>query len=199
MNDYIDKSGKAMLAAGLAYDNARSAEKMAQWEYVGDTNKAWKEGPYLSSPANKKKMDRSHPYCIKTSEEFGMIFRIVLGSNPPQKENGGVRIPLPPENDNNSRVEPVIAKLAIIEQFELFKEFLTNFDGPFNKKRCKDWRGKIDDESLDLIIKMIERRNELTHDSDCLLPSMKEAAGYFYHLKQLAMKLYEVTKISTYS
>lgn len=197
IEEYMDRSGKAMLAAGLTYDNARAAEKMADWHCVGDDNVAWKEGPFLSSGANKKQIDRSHPYCFKTSNEFGAIAGIVLGPNPPREENGGVLIPLPPRDRNESRVEPVIAKLAIIEQFELFKEFLITFDGPFNKQRCKDWRGKVDDESLDMIVELTNRRNELTHDSSYILPSMKEAVAYFYHLRQLAQTLHKASQLNT--
>lgn len=194
MNEYLDKSGKAMLAACLTYDNARAAEKMADWNCVGDDNKAWIEGPYLSAGANQKKIDRSHPYCFRTSHEFGVVAGIVIGPNPMKSANGGVQIPLPPKGIHESRVEPVISKLAIIEQFELFKEFLMKFDGPFNGKRCKAWVGRIDQEILDEVTKLTDRRNELTHDSSYELPSMKEAVRYFCQLRQLAPKLYESAK-----
>lgn len=180
-----------MLAACLTFDNARAAEKMADWHCVGEDNDAWKEGPYLSAAANQKQIDRSHPYCFKTSNEFGAVAGIVMGPNPKRSENGGAKIPLPPKGIHESRVEPVIAKLAIIEQFELFKEFLITFDGPFNKKRCKAWEGRILQEVLDVVGELTNRRNELTHDSDHELPSMKEAVAYFYQLRQLAPKLYE--------
>lgn len=191
MDDYLDKSGKAMLAACLTFDHARAAEKMADWHCVGEDNNAWKEGPYLSAGANQKQIDRSYPYCFRTSDEFGAVARIVMGPNPTKADNGGVKIPLPPKDMHESRVEPVISKLAIIEQFELFKEFLVTFDGPFNKKRCKAWEGRVDQEDLDLVSELTNRRNELTHDSVYELPSMKEAVAYFYHLRQLAPKLHE--------
>lgn len=194
MDDYLDKSGKAMLAACLTFDNARAAEKMADWHCVGEDNDAWKEGPYLSAGANQKQIDRSHPYCFRTSDEFGAVAGIVMGPNPKKSANGGVQIPLPPKDLHESRVEPVISKLAIIEQFELFKEFLVTFDGPFNKKQCQAWKGRIEDEVLDLVSQLTNRRNELTHDSDHELPSMKEAVAYFYQLRQLAPKLYEVAR-----
>lgn len=191
MNDYLEKSGKAMLAACLTYDNARAAEKMADWHCVGEENEAWKEGPYLSAGANQKQIDRSHPYCFKTSREFGVVAGIVMGPNPERSENGGVEIPLPPKDLHESRVEPVISKLAIIEQFELFKEFLMTFDGPYNKKRCDAWEGRVDQTILDKVRQLTNRRNELTHDSEYKLPSMKEAVEYFYNLRQIAPRLYE--------
>lgn len=195
MNDYLDKSGKAMLAACLTYDNARAAEKMADWHCVGEDNVAWKVGPYLSTGANQKQIDRSHPYCFKTSDEFGVVAGIVMGPNPKKSKNGGVKIPLPPRDLHASRVEPVISKLAIIEQFELFKEFLMTFDGPFSKKRYEAWKDRIEEEVLDLVRKLTNRRNELTHDSDYDLPSMKEAVEYFYQLRQLAPMLYEADQL----
>ena len=144
MNDYLEKSGKAMLAACLTYDNARTAEKMADWHCVGEDNEAWKQGPYLSAGANQRKINRSHPYCFKTSYEFRVVAGILMGPNPERSENGGVKIPLPPKDLRESRVEPVISKLAIIEQFELFKEFLMTFDGPYNRKRCDAWEGRVE-------------------------------------------------------
>lgn len=194
MDDYLEKSGKAMLAACLTYDNARAAEKMADWHCVGEDNVAWKEGPYLSAGANQKQIDRSHPYCFRTSDEFGAVAGIIMGPNPKKSKNGGVEIPLPPKDLHESRVEPVISKLAIIEQFELFKEFLMTFDGPFNKKRCKAREDRIEENVLDLVGKLTNRRNELTHDSDYELPSMKEAVAYFYQLRQLAPELYKAAQ-----
>jgi hypothetical protein len=199
MDDYLDKSGKAMLAACLTYDTARSAEKMSDWHCVGEDNDAWKTGPYLSAGANQKQIDRSHPYCFKTSDEFNIVASIVMGSNPKKEENGGSKIPLPPRDKNESRIEPVIAKLAIIEQFELFKEYLITFDGPINKKKRKEWEGRVETDVLDLVTNLTNRRNELTHDSEYCLPSMNEAAGYFYKLRQLAPLLFEASKYAEIS
>jgi len=183
-----------MLAAALTYDHARAAEKMSEWHCVGEDNVAWKEGPYLSAGANQKQIDRNHPYCFRSSAEFGIVVGIVMRPNFEKSENGRVKLPLPPKDKRESRVEPVISKLAIIEQFELFKEYLATFDGPYNKKRCKAWEGKVDQKLLDLVNNLTDRRNELTHESNYELPSMKEAVTYFYQLRQLAAKLYEATK-----
>lgn len=194
MNEYLDKSGRAMLASGLAFDNARAAEKMADWHCVGADNNAWKEGPYLSAPDNYPEIDHSFPYCFRMSDEFGMIAGIIVGPDPELSENGGVKLPLPPKDKHESQVEPVIAKLAIIEQFELFKEFLITFDGPYSKKRCATWEGRVDRQYLDLVGELTDRRNDLTHDTACELPSMREAVEYFFKLRQLACVLYEVAR-----
>ncbi|MDA3926400.1 MAG: hypothetical protein PF904_17055 [Kiritimatiellae bacterium] len=192
MEDYLDKSGKAILAACLTYDHARSAEKMADWNCIGENNIAWKQGPFLSAGANEKQLDRSKPYCFKISDEFAAVAEIIMGPNPEISKNGGVKLPLPPKDKNESRVEPVISKLAILEQFELFKEFLQTFNGPFNKKRCKAWENLAEKDKIDLVTELTDRRNELTHDSDYKMPSMKEAVEYFYELRQLAPLFYKV-------
>lgn len=192
MENYLDQSGRAMLSACLVFDYARAAEKMSDWHCAGEDNDAWKKGPYLSAGANQKQLDRSHPYCLRISIECSAAAEIVLGANPPISENGGVQVPLPSKNTYESRVEPAISKLAIIEQFELFKEFLKTFSGPFNKKKCSEWEGRVEKDLLDLVSKLTDRRNQLTHDFDYPLPSMKEAVEYFYYLRQLAPRFYEL-------
>lgn len=191
MENYLDKSGKAMLAACFTFDNARSAEKMADINCVGKGNDAWKNGPYLSAPANKKEINHSYPYCFNMSDEFRVTAGIILGDNPQKDKNGGVKLPLPPKDIHESRVEPVISKLAIIEQFELFKEFLITFDGPYNAKKSKVWENYIEKEVLDLVQQLTDRRNQLTHDFRYKLPSIREAVEYFAQLRQLATWLYE--------
>ena len=40
--------------------------------------KAWNEGPYLSAPANKKDIDRSYPYCMRSSIYMQKIAELVV-------------------------------------------------------------------------------------------------------------------------
>lgn len=183
---YLDKSAHEMLETCLVYDHARSAEKMTDWRCCGIDNAAWKDGPFLSSPKNTVQIDRCHPYIIKSSVEFGTAAHLVLGDTPPGHEIGKVKIPLPSINENESRVESVIAKLAIIEQFELFKIFLLEIDGPYNKKKLKAWSSRISQNVQDNLLEIINRRNELTHESEYVAPTMKEAVQYFNILRQIA-------------
>ncbi len=196
LDDYLDKSGKAMLATTLTFDNARSTEKMSEWHCIGEDNIAWKEGPYLSAGANMKQIDRNQPYCLRVSKEFNLVLGIILGPNPQESDNGGVLVPLPPKDKKESRVEPIIAKLAIIEQFEYFKEFILAFNGPINPQQFKKWEGKVEMETLNLVNEIRERRNVLTHDSDYVLPTMMEAVEYFYQLRQIAEILYNAYLIN---
>ncbi|GGJ85196.1 hypothetical protein [Pseudomonas matsuisoli] len=186
MEKFLKTSNEAMLASAYVFDHARSAEKMTDPNCCGEENSAWQEGPFLSSPANERQIARSHPYCLRTSKEMAMTAYIVLGESPEKSENGGVHMPLPPKDRNQSRVEPVIAKLAIIEQFEIFKEFLESFDGPYNKKKRKEWEEKVGENVLSRVRSLTDRRNELTHDSPKILPTMKEAVECFYELRSLA-------------
>lgn len=194
IKQHIQDLGEAILEACFVYDNARSAEKMLDWGNLGNDNAAWtEEGPYLSAGSNKEQINHEHPYCLRISKEFAMAGYLVLGDSPKQEENGGYKVPLSPQkNKHNSRVEPVIAKLAIIELFELFKQFLVSFNGPYNKKKLKVWESHL---SIDHIVKiktLIDRRNELTHDKNSPLATMKEAVEYYCLCKELAKILYNI-------
>ena len=50
----------------------------------------------------------------------------------------------------------------------------------------KEWKSKISVEVSGTLLRLIDRRNQLTHDSDYRNPTMKEAVEYFYSLRQLA-------------
>jgi len=151
------------------------------WEYVGEDNSAWEEGPYLASGANQKDIDRSHPYCMRSSIYMRAIAGIVLDNQ--FSDTGKTHIPTSKLELHQSRVEPIIAKLIMIEQFEIFKDFMVSCDGPYNKKQVVKWVGKLPDEILSEISRLTLRRNSLTHDIDYELPTMKEAVEFFYALR----------------
>lgn len=190
LDKYVDKANKAMLAGCWTYDNARAAEKMLDWDNIGEDNDAWKEGPYLSAGGGVKEIDRTRPYCFRVSEQFSTVASMIV---PPNK-SGKAKLPLPPLSEQRSKVEPVISKLIIIEQFELYKEFLETFEGPTNKKRSDIWKSRLDSEVVKEITAITDRRNSLTHDSIYELPSMNEAVEYFKTLKYLAHMLFELSK-----
>ncbi|MBN6513549.1 hypothetical protein [Acinetobacter pittii] len=187
--NYKNLSTKSICDAAMSFDLARSAEKMMNWEYIGDDNPAWKDGPYLSSPANKKQIDRSHPYCMRSSIYMRAIAGIVVEDE--FNGTGKTKIPASQLDPYKSRVEPIISKLVIIEQFELFKAFMICCDGPYNKKQVNKWVGKLPQEILDKISSLTLRRNELTHDTDYELPTMKEAVEFFYALRFICGKYFD--------
>ena len=179
-----------MLAIALIYDLARSAEKMAGWNCIGNDNVAWKEGPYISSPQGEDEINHSHPYCFRPSDIFGVIAGMVMRGSLELSGGEKQKLPLPPKDKHESRVEPAVAKLAIIEQFEYFKEFLMQFDGPYNKKNNKAWVGRVDENVLKEISDLTDRRNQLIHDTEYETPSMGEALSYFDALRRNAQVLY---------
>lgn len=143
----------------------------------------------LSGPAPND-ISREFPYLTRVSIETNAVAQIVIGSVDENEctSNGGFAIPTSGRAVGNSSIEPIIAKLAIIEQFELFKDSVETFDGPFNNKRCCKWEN---DKDLDLTILKdhIARRNELTHEYNTKLASIREAVEYFYFLVQKAPEL----------
>lgn len=194
MENYFKNAGKALMAGCLTYDMARAAEKMGDLSCVGEDNEAWKVGPYISSGANEKQIDRNRPYCYCLSKETSVAAGLVLGPNPAKDpKNGGVLIPLPTGNQNISRVEPVISKLIIIEQIELFKEFLNTFAGPSGRAQSRNWQDNqiVGNKILEHVTTLIDRRNALTHDQEYDLPTMKEAVDFYYEATKLAPVLYD--------
>ncbi|WP_417534973.1 hypothetical protein [Marinobacterium stanieri] len=183
---YERKAHMAMSQVSIVFDLARAAEKMCEWKNIGNRNEAWSEGPFIEAPANKSKIDRSFPYVVTTSIETQVIAKRVDKVFQRESENGMKKIDLP--EIDGSRVEPYIAKAAIIEQFELFKEICVFFHAPFNKKRAEKLRGVVDDVLLDRLVFAATRRNELTHQDECKPPTMREAVEYFYDITELAVQ-----------
>lgn len=193
MKAFLKKINEAALDSAWVFDLARSAEKMLDPNCCGDDNLAWKDGPYLSAPANEKEIIRTHPYCFKTSNEMSVLSAMILGDKPTRNKNGGIKAPFKSIPNGVSRAEPVIAKLAIIELFEIFKDFLLSFNGPYNKKKLTEWNNKIDDDDIDKITKLVDRRNELTHDdAGTALPTMKEAVDYYRMIRAYGIYLWMV-------
>ncbi|MNV16430.1 hypothetical protein D3C71_1071920 [compost metagenome] len=189
---YEHKAHMAMSQVSIVFDLARAAEKMCEWKNVGNNNKAWTEGPFIEAPANQRKIDRSFPYVVRTSIEAQVIARRADQIFPREAERNMQRITLP--EVDGSRVEPYIAKAAIIEQFELFKEICILFQAPFNKKQAEKLRGCVDDILLERLISAVTRRNELTHQDECQPPTMREAVEYFYDITELAVQFGALVK-----
>lgn len=185
---FVDTAGQALLSAISVYDLAAAADKMMSFDCVGDDNNAWKEGPYISAGAGEVEIDRSRPYCLKVSKEFSVSATLVIGPNPSPSNNGGVKLPFSESTDFGD-AERTISKLIIIEQFEIFKDFWMQHDGPYSTKQAKKWRGQGFDEVLDRIETLTRRRNELVHNDPCKLPKIREAVEFYYDLRTASEKL----------
>ena len=61
MKAFLKKINEAALDSAWVFDLARSAEKMLDPNCCGDDNLAWKDGPYLSAPANEKRNHKNSP------------------------------------------------------------------------------------------------------------------------------------------
>lgn len=109
---YEHKAHMAMSQVSIVFDLARAAEKMCEWKNVGNSNKAWTEGPFIEAPANQRKIDRSFPYVVRTNIEAQIIARRADQIFPLEAERNMQRITLP--EVDGSRVEPYLAKAAII-------------------------------------------------------------------------------------
>lgn len=193
LKKYTDHAGASLLYALKAYDLARSAEKMMDWSCVGTDNPAWRDGPFLTAGEGMHDINREMPYCLRISLETSMAATLVLGKNPKVGRNGGVAVPEPLQVINNSEAEPIMAKLCIIEQFEIFKEFMMSIDGPYNKKQISKWNDRIDDEILNRINRLTDRRNELVHgDRSAMIATVREAVEYYNSAKFYAEKLYRI-------
>ena len=182
---YVEAAGKALLAAMSVYDLATASSKMLAFECVGDDNDAWKEGPFLSAGKGEVPIDRSRPYCLAISKEFSVSATLVTGPKPKASANGGVKLPI----SGLGSAEKTISKLIIIEQFEIFKDFWVKYDGPFNAKQTKKWRGRNVDDVLDRLEVQTKRRNELVHNDPCEPPTIREAIEFYYDLRTASEKL----------
>ena len=183
---YLEKSASGLIGAALIYDYAISAEKMLSWQCVGTENEAWKTGPYLSAGADDDQIDRSHPYCLRISLETQGALWVCLEEKPELNVDGGFRAPIPPSVPGTWSAEPYVAKMAIIEQFELYKVFASETGAPMNEKTSKHWAGRIDDRYLDLLRDRTNRRNALTHELLPTPPTMREAVEFGHIMRIIA-------------
>lgn len=186
---YVEAAGKALLAAMSIYDLAVSASKMMSFGCVGDDNDAWKQGPYISSGKGRTEIDRSHPYCLAISKEFSISATLVIGPNPEISSNGGARLPISGGENGFGDAEKTIAKLIMVEQFEIFRDFWMKHNGPCSKAQAKNWRGKGYDDVLDVIETLVDRRNELVHMDNCSRPEINEAVRFYYSLRACSERL----------
>ena len=193
---YRERAETAILDVCFLFDRSLAAEKMMNWHCVGRDNPAWQEGPYLSTGAGLPDVDRSGPYCMCLSLETRAAAWLVLGEVAPRDASKGVRIPVSTSGQTEWVSNRLAAKLAIIEQFEIYKDFAQQLGLPFNKTSIKTWRGKISQEQLGDLKKLVDRSNELVHGDQCTTPTMKEAVEYFNALRWFA-EIFESVSYNT--
>lgn len=102
----------------MCMDNAWSAEKMYDWDNLGEDNQAWTEGPYISAGANRPQIARSQPYCLRVSTASSMLAGYQIGPQPKFGKNGGVAIGHVRERIKANAIIPTV---AICMQFALLE------------------------------------------------------------------------------
>ncbi|EMJ97796.1 MULTISPECIES: hypothetical protein [unclassified Leptospira] len=117
-SEFINFTRQVLLSWTQAFDLAESARKMLDPRCTGDTNKAWAEGPFLTSPADFPEIVHSHPYVLRTSLYSSKAAELIMGRNPPKEENGGVKIPY-----QSYDPEVVIAHSMIILTYSALEEY----------------------------------------------------------------------------
>lgn len=115
---YIKESDQYMHSLFMCMDNAWAAEKMYDWENIGDANDAWVKGPYISAGANCPQIDKSHPYCLRVSPSSSKLMGYQIGPNPIFGKNGGVAIG---HDSEMIKANVIIPTVAICMQFALLE------------------------------------------------------------------------------
>jgi hypothetical protein len=116
--DYIKQSDQYMQSLYMCMDNAWAAEKMYDWDNLGNDNSAWEEGPYISAGANCPQIDRKNPYCLRVSSFSSNLVGYQLGTKPIVAENGGVKIG---HDSERIKANVIIPTVAICMQFSLLE------------------------------------------------------------------------------
>ena len=118
--NYIKESDRYMHSLFICMDNAWSAEKMYDWDNLGDDNQAWAEGPYITAGANCSQIDRSRPYCLHVSAASSMLVGYQIGPQPKFEKNGGVAFGHVRER---IKANVIIPTVSICMQFYLLEAF----------------------------------------------------------------------------
>lgn len=178
---YKKRAGVAILEACSIFDHAVASEKMLSWECLGGDNKAWSVGPYLSAGAGEQQIDHTRPYCLMLSLETRVAASLVLEGERPGS-NGGILVPAFPAGSSAWKAERLVAKLAIIEQFEIYRDYAIDSKIPYSSKVPVDYC-YADQSGFEYVFselrKHVDRRNELIHADDCKFPTMREAVEYY--------------------
>jgi len=186
--EYLKFSAQSILQSTYVYDHARSAERLTDHLPI---NK--EVGPYLAShDADLTALSACYLFISIEMQAAFNVSKTGRYDQSPAAPNG--RIPL--ELDllptlEGSRVTPYVAKTAIVEQFELLKKYLIYVNAPYNVKMLEKSREILDVDIFDKMERLILRRNELTHEIDAPMASMKNAVEYFYSCRWLATFFHE--------
>ncbi|QZA77145.1 hypothetical protein K4H28_12730 [Deefgea tanakiae] len=180
LESYLDYANRSICQATMIYDLARSAEKLVDPKAFSDDIALLSEAPCLESYVGTPSLPKEHPFLLKISIESQAAINISYTGcveQAPRSEFG--RIPLPLPEIQGSRVIPYVAKMVIIEQFELMKKYIGLLSAPINKKQLDKYKSHISTDLFEVHCEILERRNALTHELNASPASMKEAVEFF--------------------
>lgn len=206
---YIRESDQYMHSLFMCMDNAWSAEKMYDWSNLGEKNKAWVEGPYISAGANRPQIDRTQPYCLRLSSASSRLAGYQIGPQPKVGKDGGVALSSQQERINANVIIPTVAvcmQFALLEALDitLFTDWATRNAIDLNSKPAKRYdrrparsrmetlnelcQLKISNECINAYESVANFRNKLTHEPQ-----------FFCGIPECAIDVYIVCQAVSYS
>jgi hypothetical protein len=114
---YLKIAADRMMNTCHTYDCAKSAEKMMDWDCAGDDNKAWQEGPFLSTGANEPQISHEGPYCLRVRDFSVAVFNTIL-EDPKISPNGGIELEF-----SDKGAEVLLSELFIVFQFSALEAY----------------------------------------------------------------------------
>lgn len=174
-----------MYSLFMCMDNAWSAEKMYDWNNLGEDNQAWVEGPYISPGANCPQIDRTNPYCLHISKASSFLVGYQIGPRPNFGKNGGVALGHDKERIKANVIIPTVAicmQFALLEALEidLFNEWAATNMIDLNSQLTRRYdrrpvrsrmetlnalcQSKVSDRCINAYESVSNFRNKLTHE-----------------------------------
>ncbi len=185
LSSYIDTSGRWLVEVCSVYDLAEATRRAMNPNYSIPVNSTWADGPHLSSGRGQATIQNAIPLVIRSSLEAGKAAELAMGKDHRPNDDGSTRIPLV---SRGIRTGQIIARLGIISQFELWKEFARPLGYPINEKQAKSYSFS-DSTERDTQSGLVRRRNQLTHEISANNdPTMRELVDFAYSCHYLALK-----------
>lgn len=188
---YLEKSSGWLTDLCCLYDLAESTRKAMNHDYCLPKEDGWDSAPYLASWKGRDALQDALPIFLKTSLEAAKAAELVMGQG--YKPNPLRKTPIQFSSTSGPRVEETVARLGIITQFEVWKEFAQCHGYPINIKRAKNFEFSSEAES-EILIGLINVRNSMTHDIEIETdPTMKQFVEFSYDCRWLASKIDDVS------
>lgn len=182
---YIDVSGRWLVEVCTVYDLAEATSRAMNPKYSIPASSNWADGPHLSSGRDRTAIQNAIPLIIRSSIEAGKAAELVMGQDHHPSKDGRTRVPL---ISHGIRTGQIVARIGIISQFELWKDFVRPLGYPINEKQAKSFKFSHPQE-CETQRDLVRRRNELTHEISAHNdPTMRELVDFAYSCHYLAQK-----------